>query len=361
MQIGNILIPERFIGTLPHFRVSGPTIGGISGGRTSALMHVLSLAANAGMPGLYRGVFANTGAEDVGTLTFLRNIDDGTGFPLVWVEYRQPKRLGDAPKASRYAIVTHATASRDKRPFEEYLNASRAYRREAKGIGPAALGAMRRLCTSYLKIRTMHKYAQSLWGEDGYDHMVGLRADEPERVGRLKGAYTSVTMRTPLADAGITKADVLEFWSQQPFDLGIAEHRGNCTLCFLKDEADQATVMYELPEESDWWVHAQEVHGDWRAGKASTRTISVEAKVRIEVIRPAVADGATPNCPAWFEAEPTWLAAAKAVAGPARAAWTDRQWAKYRWTLIVRQEERRLRAAPGAFSCACESAQVDLD
>lgn len=358
MKVGTLIIPERFQRLLPVFRLSGPTAAGISGGRTSALMHALTLAANQDQLHLYTPCFANTGKEHEAALRFLHNIEDATKSAINWLEFTAPERLGVEPKHSRYKVVDFETASRTGQPFTDYLETSLAYRREAKDIGPAALGAMRRLCTSYLKIRTMHKFVQATWGREAYDHFVGLRADEPERVARLVGAYAVVTMRTPLADAGITKAMVFDFWKQQLFDLEAPEHLGNCTLCFLKDEADQGTVAYEMPGEAAWWVKAQDRHGNWRAGKASTRTIAAEARIRVEVIRTAVAGGASPSCPPDFEAEPTWLASARSAAGSARSDWTDREWAIYRWKLIVKQEERRLKTPPGSFSCACESAQL---
>ena len=66
----------------------------------------------------------------------------------------------------------------------------------------------------------------------------------------------------PLATAGITKADVLEFWSRQNFDLrlpnigGVTPH-GNCDLCFLKSAATISGIMRDLPDRAEWWIKAE--------------------------------------------------------------------------------------------------------
>jgi hypothetical protein len=43
---------------------------------------------------------------------------------------------------------------------------------------------------------------------------------------------------------------------------------------------------------------------------------------------------------------------------PANLSWTDRQWAEYRWKLLIRQEQERVKNGSKTFSCACESAQL---
>jgi len=89
-----------------------------------------------------------------------------------------------------------------------------------------------------MKSRVMNRYAASI-GLDVYDNFVGLRADEPERVHRLRDRSTQdKVFRCPLFDAGITKADVMGFWKVQSFDLQLQDHQGNCTACFLKDQSD---------------------------------------------------------------------------------------------------------------------------
>jgi hypothetical protein len=218
-----------------------------------------------------------------------------------------------------------------------------------------------------------------------------------------------------LEAAGIVKEDVLSFWRAQPFDLELPEYLGNCTYCFLKDEPDLSTIMREYPVEGYEWIKLQDTFGDFRRGHTSLRTIQIESSVRLDVIRPAVERGEFPACPDTFTAEPTWLKRARSEAecayqrrlnkweekrliaqeaegkpfgpegepewdsylqmytvggtppplkvppkpsSPANLSWTDRQWAEYRWKLLIRQEQERVKNGSKTFSCACESAQL---
>ena len=99
--------------------------------------------------------------------------------------------------------------------------------------------------------------------------MIGLRADEPRRVWRMRarncGSRTGASAVLPLADAGVRQADVIEWWKQQPFDLGIPSYAGNCTACFLKGRAKLIRIIREDPSLADWWI-AQEAKVANRTG-----------------------------------------------------------------------------------------------
>lgn len=330
MKVGAIEIPADFRTLLPFFVARGPTMGGISGGRTSALMHVLALAANA--DDKYIGVFANTGKEHAQTLVFLDALGRATARPLRWVEFRPPQHLGEGAKNARFAAVDFATASRDGTPFVAFLETLAAFRRVHKNLGPITPGPNMRVCTAYMKVRTMYKFSVEHFGRE-HDKFIGLCADEPHRVGRIRGQDTAaVTHRTPLSDAGITHADVLDFWRHAPFDLEIPEYLGNCNKCFLKDEADIARSFYEEPEDGQWWLDLQDRFGDFRKGKTPMRVVFAEAAVRMEHIVAPLSRGQEPECPSGFD--------------------------PYRWKLLLRQEKRRAKHGAPAFSCACESAQL---
>lgn len=335
MKVGTLTLPPALEAKLPFFRTTRRTLGGISGGRTSALMHVLTLAAN-GPDAPYIGLFSNTGREHPATLDFLRDLEAATERPLVWTEFVPPPVWGQAPRYARVREVTYDTASRDGTPFVDFLETLAQFRRQQKDLPPTAPGHKHRLCTAYLKIRTMHRWALSQGFED-YDKFVGLRADEPDRVSTLASHDRGgVAHFTPLSRAGLTKADVLAFWAAQPFDLQIPEHLGNCTACFLKDEADLAQVLYEEPiADAAWWIRVQEAYGSFRRSRRSYAEVLAEAPVRLEVVRPALARGETPVCPEGFSPR--------------------------RFLLITRQEQRRLRTPSTGFSCACEGAQLAED
>lgn len=382
--MNRLIIPNWCLPLLKHFKIQGPTGAGISGGRTSAMMHALTLAANPGCSD-YQGCFGNTGKEDEMTLNFLFDIDEYTGIPLWWLEFLPPETLGDPPRMARFQHVTFETAHRGGRIFEDFLKTLAAYRAFVKDEGPVAPHVTSRICTSYMKLKTIHRALRQHFGDTDYTYMVGLRADEPSRVAKLMRQSNSVcTLRCPLYDAGITKQMVLDFWKAQPFDLELEEPRGNCSLCFLKDEGDLAMLMLENEEDTRWWLDIQERYGDFRRGQTTMRTIFAEAKVRLQVIRPAVLAFEYPTVPPDFTAEPFWLQQAKNEAEVAYQrrlnAWeekkmggepdlpkpkpgaalsrTDEQWARYRWELLVKQEQRLAREGRRAFSCACESAQM---
>jgi 3'-phosphoadenosine 5'-phosphosulfate sulfotransferase (PAPS reductase)/FAD synthetase len=230
---------------LDPFRIDGPTCISFSGGRTSAYMLWRVLQSNGGLPQDAVVCFANTGKEDEATLRFVRDCALNWSVPIVWVEYRP----------DGYAVVDFDTASRNGEPFEAIIR-KRNY----------LPNPVTRFCTVELKIRAMHKHLRSLgWGEGDYcwDQMVGIRADEPSRVARIRARpspeTTKETMILPLADAGITVADVGAFWDQQSFTLELPTYKGktlagNCDLCFLKGAAQVQSLIAEKPERAIWWA-----------------------------------------------------------------------------------------------------------
>jgi hypothetical protein len=89
---------------------------------------------------------------------------------------------------------------------------------------------------------------------------VGLRYDEGHRVLKQldrneRGDRWTTIM--PLSKAKVTRADVMEFWAQQPFDLGLMSYEGNCDLCFLKSRAKLQTIMREQPHLATWWIEQE--------------------------------------------------------------------------------------------------------
>ena len=86
-----------------------------------------------------------------------------------------------------------------------------------------------------LKRDRIESYARHWLGLKRWHSVIALRADEPRRVWRMRamncGSRTGAHAVLPLADAGVRQADVIEWWKQQPFDLGIPSYAGNCTLC----------------------------------------------------------------------------------------------------------------------------------
>ncbi len=235
--------------TRDPFRTDGPTCISFSGGRTSAYMLWLVLQSHGGsLPDECVVCFANTGKEEEATLRFVRECSVRWGVPITWVEYRDDEQ--------GYAVVDYDAASRDGEPFEAIV-------RKRKYLP----NPVTRFCTVELKIRVMHKFTRAMgWATDEMplDMMVGIRADEPSRVSKIRARGTSseskhTTMCMPLADAGITVRDVGAFWAAQPFNLELPTYNGrtlagNCDLCFLKPAGQVASLIAEKPKRAIWWA-----------------------------------------------------------------------------------------------------------
>ncbi len=240
------------------FLITSPTCISFSGGRTSAYMLWRVLDANGGLPSDAVVCFANTGKEDEATLRFVRDCGQQWNVPINWLEYQS----SDDPSA-RWRVVDFDTASRNGEPFEAVIR-QRNY----------LPNPVTRFCTSELKIRVMHKWLRANWQALGWDaenlewdQMIGIRADEHRRVAKIRARGHSTetvreTMRMPLADAGVTLADIDAFWAAQPFGLELPTHKGrtlagNCDLCFLKPAGQVFSLIAEKPERAVWWARME--------------------------------------------------------------------------------------------------------
>jgi 3'-phosphoadenosine 5'-phosphosulfate sulfotransferase (PAPS reductase)/FAD synthetase len=219
------------------YKIAPPFLLSFSGGRTSGMMLREVLDAYGGtMPAGGHVVFANTGREHSATYEFLEAVELHW-CPVTWLEYRP----------GGFAVVTADTASRDGQPFAELI-AKRKY----------LPNPITRFCTSDLKVIPMRKYMASLEHDD-FTSVIGLRADEPRRVARLRSDPTR-DIAMPLADAKVTAEDVRAFWRKQPFDLRLPNDDpafGNCDLCFLKGSARVERVIRAEPERASWWVEQE--------------------------------------------------------------------------------------------------------
>lgn len=224
-----------------------------SGGRTSAYMLHHILEVNGGIIGNpeVQVTFQNTGREMPETLDFVAEVGARWGVPIVWLEYR--------PTEPWFEIVSHNSASRDGRPFDDLIN--------RKGYLP---NQQTRFCTIELKIRTAKRYLVSL-GWKRWTNATGIRADEPNRLNK-PAPKDRWTTWNPLAHAGVSRHDVATFWRDQPFDLRLPNVGGNCWLgncdgCFLKSEAHVAALARDFPERAAWWEAAEKRIGALETSK----------------------------------------------------------------------------------------------
>lgn len=231
------------------FRIDPDQPAGISfsGGRTSAYLLWRILEANGGLPEQTKICFANTGKEAEATLRFVRECACRWQVPITWLEYR------DDPAG--FARVDFASASRQGEPFEALIRKRRYL------PNPVA-----RICTGTLKIKTTHRFLRQ-GGWTDWDQYLGIRADEPRRVAKIRargysGESAHETLCLPLADAGITVKDVGAFWKAQDFDLELLSVHGrtlagNCDLCFLKSQGQRLALIRAQPEAARWWIRME--------------------------------------------------------------------------------------------------------
>lgn len=238
------------------FKIDGPTCISFSGGRTSAYLLWRVLESNGVLPDDAVVCFQNTGKEMLETLDFVHECSQRWGVPITWLEWTG----FEPPGRSRclYRVVERATAATQGEPFAALCRAL------AVLPNPVA-----RTCTSYLKVKTMIAYLRGERGWDEWDVMLGLRADEPRRVARMRapgrdnrGGVPSL----PLATAGIGAQDVARFWREQPFDLQLPNNNGktmhgNCDLCFLKPAAQLVSLITERPSRAVWWAEQERIGG----------------------------------------------------------------------------------------------------
>lgn len=246
------------------YRIEGPASIGFSGGRTSGFMLWNILQAHEGkLPDDVHVLFANTGKEREETLVFVRECGRRWGVPIRWLEYvpngwREP---------TEFKEVTFETAKREGEPFKALI--------DKRGYLP---GARLRFCTEHLKVIPMKNFMWRGQGFEEWTHNVGLRADEPGRVAKLKAGAYQKSQRWecdwPMFHARHVVDDVMRFWGferrpdakpedpdpwekvgePQGFDLGLKHYQGNCDLCFLKSTDKKLRTIHEEPTRAEWWA-----------------------------------------------------------------------------------------------------------
>lgn len=229
------------------FKIDSPTCISFSGGRTSAYMLWRVLQANHGLPEEAKVCFANTGKEDEATLRFVDRCSKEWDVPITWLEWQNAEEV-----QHRFKVVDFASASRNGEPFEALIR--------KKNYLP---NPVTRFCTVDLKIKPFANYCRHHLGWEDWENMVGIRADEPRRVAKIRAnpsdGMKGIQRLMPLADASVTRQDVAQFWAKQSFDLGLPNiggvtYHGNCDLCFLKGASQILSLIAEKPERAIWWA-----------------------------------------------------------------------------------------------------------
>ena len=256
------------------YKIEGPALISFSGGRTSGYMlyHILQ-AHNGTLPDDVYVTFANTGKEMPETLDFVRDCGDHWGIKIHWLQMK----IFDERPIYRTEEVTYETAARNGEPFAALI--------ERKKMLP---NPVTRFCTSELKIMPMKRFMKERGYKDWYN-VIGLRYDEPRRVGKQKRANDSGAnpweSLTPLYDAKATVQDVFKFWEASNFDLNLPNHggktlAGNCDLCYLKGMKTITSILKERPDLADWWVEQENKIEKLNVGTEYEERIVSTAKFR---------------------------------------------------------------------------------
>jgi len=211
-----------------------------SGGRSSAYM----LSVYKDIVDLV--IFCNTGKEAEGTLDFVRKCGEYFEKDIIWLEYNPNSEF-------KHDIINFQTASRKGEPFERLIKKNNFLPNQQM-----------RFCTVEMKAKTMKRYLKNVLKIDIRDvnMFLGIRADEPIRYHKLKNTNRNGWENVmPLYKDGTTKNDVLSYWKNQPFDLDINPHEGNCDLCFLKGLGKKVELLRQKPEIANWWIEMEQMIG----------------------------------------------------------------------------------------------------
>ncbi|MBC8951154.1 phosphoadenosine phosphosulfate reductase family protein [Xenorhabdus sp. TS4] len=186
-----------------------------SGGRTSAyLVYLMEQRRKQGEAVRY--VFMDTGAEHPSTYRFVREVVKFWDIPLVVLQADINPQLGASNGYIIWEPKDIQTRMPTLQPFTDMV----------KKYGTPYIGGA--FCTDRLKLRPFNAYCNDHFGRGNYQTWIGIRADEPRRLNRTNG----INYLADISD--FDKQDILDWWSEQPFDLLIPEHLGNCVFCIKK-------------------------------------------------------------------------------------------------------------------------------
>lgn len=206
-----------------------------SGGRTSAyLCHVMIERFGRDNVDF---VYMDTGAEHPKTYEFIRNVNEHMALNLTCLRLKINPELG---KGNSYDVVSIDDIGPDLAPFKSMMTK----------YGVPYIGGM--FCTDRMKLVPFTKYCNDQYGRGNYETWLGIRADEPKRLTEKPG----IKYLAEISD--FEKEDILDWWEDMPFDLGIPEWLGNCVFCPKKSDLKLAAAAKDEPEIYQDWLNMLE-------------------------------------------------------------------------------------------------------
>lgn len=252
---------ERKLGTKENPR----HILGLSGGKDSSALAIFLKLTNKNVFDKLEFYFTDTGCEIPETYDYIDKLSDFLSKPIKRIQ-------ATVDDNRRIGYVVH-TDNTHYNAFDELLT------KKTKGFLPSPNA---RWCTRDMKIIPME-----LWiGDDYCISYVGLRADEPTRVGyKTNGKITPVY---PFRENNIALQDVYDLLEKT---VGLPEYykwrtRSGCYFCFYQRRVEWAIMSYLYPE---WFEQSKKYETEHKDGRTFTwvkdKPLDYTRENRISIIK----------------------------------------------------------------------------
>jgi hypothetical protein len=202
-----------------------------SGGRTSAYLVNLMDNKRKNENCDVQYVFMDTGAEHPKTYEFIKKCVEYFNINLTVLRIAVNPELG---KGNGYTVHTVDSIGWDLSRFKSLVD------KYGNPYNPSG-----GYCTDQIKTQTYKRYLKDLSGD--VTSWLGIRIDEPSRL-KSKPNFKYLAELSQM-----DKDDIIGWWAEMPFDLGVPEFSGNCVFCIKKSPSRIALAQKESPELFEDW------------------------------------------------------------------------------------------------------------
>jgi hypothetical protein len=173
----------------------------------------------------------DTGAEHPKTYEFIKNCDKHFGLNLKVLKPIVNPEMG---KGMDYKIITTNEMGWDLSVMKSLV------------IKYGTFDYLNAICTTMLKTRTASKYL-SKYNKKEITQWIGIRIDEKRRLKDKKGFKYLAEV------SNMEKSDIIQWWSEQEFNLELDQHLGNCIFCVKKNVNYIGLAQKDEPELFHEW------------------------------------------------------------------------------------------------------------
>lgn len=212
-----------------------------SGGKTSAYLVYLmeQKRINEGLDVKY--IFIDTGGEHPETYKFIKQCVAYFKIKLTCLKCIYSRKKGVGPT---YKVISIDDIKWDLSTFKDHVEL----------YGNFTIN--RPNCTEKIKRIISQKYRNKMYGSGNYFNWLGMRIDEPKRLRFLNTDVPNPDNIRYLAEiSDFDKSDIVDWWSEMPFQLSIPEHLGNCVFCVKKSTKKIALAQRDEPELFKEWCN----------------------------------------------------------------------------------------------------------